>query len=170
MTQSVQSVVHVSALEKELLAVAQNGDSAALGRLYDAYAPQLLGFILRLARDQQKAEEILQSTFLEVFGRIRNYDPSGEKLFPWMLKIAREQAQHAVNVENNEVNTEIHNESDLVDCISVEPAAHSTLIDLIYVQGRSFAQISQELGVSVQTLKTRIRSELKQYRQGPPHA
>jgi DNA-directed RNA polymerase specialized sigma24 family protein len=163
-------VVQEQALEKEVQAVAQNGDSEALGRIYDAYAPLLLGFIRRLVRNKEKAEEILQATFLEAFGRIRNYDPSSEKLFPWMLKIARTQATNAVNVENNAVSPEIHTGADLVNCTSVESADHSTLIDLLYVQGHSFAQISQELGVSMDVLKKKIRTELKQYRQGPPHA
>jgi RNA polymerase sigma-70 factor (ECF subfamily) len=165
-----KSVVEVNALERELLAIAKSGDSAALGRLYDAYAPRLLGFILRMTGNQQKAEEILQSTFLEVFGRIRNYDPSSEKLFPWMLKIARAQAQQAIQVENNTANAEIRKDANLVNGSDVEAAAHSTLMDLLYVQGRTFAQISQELGLSVEALKTKIRTELKQYRQGPPHA
>ena len=76
------------------------GSIEVFGKLYDKYAPSLLGFIASMVSNNQIAEETLQHCFVEIWQRLKYYNASGEQLFVWMFKIARRSAI-AVSEKNN---------------------------------------------------------------------
>jgi RNA polymerase sigma-70 factor (ECF subfamily) len=65
------------------------GDSAALEKLYDQYAPTVLGVVLRIVADRAVAEEIVQETFWRVWDKASNFDARRGKFSTWMFSIAR---------------------------------------------------------------------------------
>ena len=65
-----------------------NGDDAAFAELYDAIAPRLLRFLLRVTRDLPTAEDLMQRTFLQMH-RARGTFISGAAVMPWALMIAK---------------------------------------------------------------------------------
>ena len=42
------------------------GDEAALSIIYDRYSAMLFGMLMRILRDKQAAEEVLQDVFLQI--------------------------------------------------------------------------------------------------------
>ena len=57
--------------------MASTGDTAALGDLYQRYAPAIHDFLLRTTRDPALAEDLTQMTFLKAFEkRAALRDPS----------------------------------------------------------------------------------------------
>ncbi len=175
------TVKEIQAPDAEKLLIEQigQGSKQAFSWLYDTYAPALLGIISRMVNDKQKAEQILQATFLKITDILTKYNPAGERLFTRMLKIARGLAVTPGPVSENKAIPEIQQTKHLVSeatdghyslekqqkSVSFpEPNQQSKALDLVYFKGDSYAAIAQELGISMAELKLKIRKELKQKR------
>jgi len=78
--------------EKELIGVLEKRDSLSVCALYDSYALTLFKIICCHIRDRQRAEEILESTLLEILSNIQSYHKQDERLLVWMAGIARTRA------------------------------------------------------------------------------
>jgi len=61
-------------------------------RLYEEYAPTVLGFLRDALGDRGTAEDVHQQVFLEVWQRAPAYDPERAGLFTWIMTIARSRA------------------------------------------------------------------------------
>lgn len=70
------------------------GDTAALGRVFDQLAPELLALALHLTRDRDAAEDALQETFLAAVDAARKFD-RGRALEPWLVGILVNRARKA---------------------------------------------------------------------------
>ena len=66
----------------------QAGDAAAFEQLYGALAPLLRRYLIALARDAQRADDLLQDTFLQLHRSRRTYNPS-RPVRPWAFAVAR---------------------------------------------------------------------------------
>lgn len=79
------------------------GDSRALGRVFDATAPELSRFALHLVRDPIEADDVVQATYLTAIERADRWDAS-RPLVPWLLGIlanhAREQRRARQRAED----------------------------------------------------------------------
>ena len=71
-------------------------DERALGELYDALAPWVLGLAHRILREEGEAEEVLGDVFSQVWHRIGQHDAARGPLVPWVLSIARTRALDAL--------------------------------------------------------------------------
>ena len=81
--------------EDELFAKFQRTrDPAALGRVYDLVARELLHVALHLTGRPAEAEDALQATFLAAIERAERYDPA-RPLRPWLLGILANQVRLA---------------------------------------------------------------------------
>lgn len=75
-------------LEKLLSGVAE-GDEAAFAELYQATASKLLGVAIRILRNRELAEEVLQEAFFKVWERAGDYNPGIASPITWMATIVR---------------------------------------------------------------------------------
>lgn len=75
-------------LADEAMARYADGDAAAFARVYDELAPRLRGFLRRRCADAERAEDVLQSTFLAMH-RARGRFVPGAPVLPWCFAIAR---------------------------------------------------------------------------------
>jgi RNA polymerase sigma-70 factor, ECF subfamily len=66
----------------------QAGDADAFEQLYGALAPPLRRYLIALARDAQRADDLLQDTFLQLHRSRRTYNPS-RPVRPWAFAVAR---------------------------------------------------------------------------------
>jgi len=71
----------------ELIEAHLNGDQTAFGRLDRMYRGRLLNFISRMVRDRDRAEELVQETFLRVHRHGERYDRT-RKFSTWIYTIA----------------------------------------------------------------------------------
>jgi len=63
------------------------GDEAAFGEVYDALAPRLYAYLLRLSRSEARAEDLLQQTMLKIHVARGSFIP-GAAVAPWAYAIA----------------------------------------------------------------------------------
>lgn len=65
---------------------------AALERVYDEYAPTVLGYLVNVIGDRGVAEDVHQQVFLEVWQRAPGYEPERASVLTWIMTIARSRA------------------------------------------------------------------------------
>lgn len=81
--------------DEELLASIRRGDREAFGTLLRRYEGELYGYLRRYLGNSDLAEDVFQNTFLQVFLKIKQYEP-GRPARPWLYTIATHQAIDAL--------------------------------------------------------------------------
>jgi RNA polymerase sigma-70 factor (ECF subfamily) len=149
-----------------------DGDAAAFDALYRQTAPRLLGYLLRLTRSRERAEDLLQVTFSKVH-RARSSYLQGAPILPWMLAIARRSfyderrraKSRPEDLTHDGTTPEPRREEsglplDVVDALERAlndlPEAYREAIQLTKVTGLSIAQAAGVLGASETAVKLRI--------------
>lgn len=87
-TEPPSGLVDASRLdEAEIIAQAQQGDSAAFEWLFRQHSPKVYRLCLRMLKDKVEAEDLTQEAFLRVFRNIASF--RGESAFStWLHRIA----------------------------------------------------------------------------------
>src|SRR5580693_1816552 len=67
-------------------------DRAAFAALYDRTAPQLFGIAMRILRQREEAEDVLQETFVAVWDRAASFDPERGSVMTWLVTVLRHRA------------------------------------------------------------------------------
>jgi DNA-directed RNA polymerase specialized sigma24 family protein len=143
----------------------KQGDNQALERVYDKYAPVVMGLISRIIPVESSAEEILQATFLHTWHQIDSFAASGSSLFTWLMNIARKLAIDKVRsglVQNPPQHNLVYlyattNDTEL---INPEPV-QNTIFDMVYYKGESYLKTAEALGMPVEEIKKHIRLAIK---------
>ena len=166
------------------------GDAIAFERLVRKYQKQVHTLAWRKIGDFHIAEDITQETFLQVYQKLETLeDPTR---FPrWLYVIAdrlciawlRRNQRHTEPLEDtdiSEVETEAYSRyvatehaktfaearRDLVEELLAKlKEGNRTVITLHYLEGMTYAEMSDFLGVSKNTIKSRLRRARQQLRQ-----
>ena len=75
-------------IELRLVARLKAGDPAAFEAIYEAYRPRLFGFLVRLSRRRDVAEDLLEETWLRLVTRSATLTDDA-RLGPWLFTVAR---------------------------------------------------------------------------------
>jgi RNA polymerase sigma-70 factor, ECF subfamily len=67
-------------------------DRAAFERVYHATCAHLLGVALRILNNRERAEEVLQEAFVNVWHGARGYNPSVATPMTWLINVVRNKA------------------------------------------------------------------------------
>lgn len=168
--------------EHILFEAVKRGDQEAFAQLYDRYSAALFGIILKVVKDQARAEEVLQDSFVKIWKSIHSYDPSKGRPFTWMLNIARNSAIDVVRTAEYRMSATVQGIDSHVyrtgnddtrkglDHIGVDrvlqalPTEHREMIDMAYYQGWTQQEIAERTGLPLGTVKSRTRAALLQLR------
>jgi RNA polymerase sigma-70 factor (ECF subfamily) len=74
--------------ELDLVGRLRTGDTAAFDAAYDAYRPRVFGFLLRLARRPDVAEDLLEEVWLRLVTHADRLAPD-TRLAAWLFTVAR---------------------------------------------------------------------------------
>jgi len=72
--------------ESRLVEEARRGNKQAFGELVMRYERRLIRVILQFVKNQEQAEDLAQETFLKVYERLDQFDPS-RRFGPWLFRI-----------------------------------------------------------------------------------
>jgi len=179
----VDDIAGLSALEdldKNIVAMFQNGDKASYLKLYNKYAPAVLGILTRCLGDKNLAEECTQDTFCKIWHERLQYDPEKERLFTWMLKVAKSSNLYGTLMADRKVDDEIREEFDLIYATDIKSYLQQKVLEegsnfevnvnvtiskairLIYFESYTFAATADELGISVDALRAEMVKTIKQ--------
>src|SRR5258708_1898946 len=73
--------------DNPLILASREGDHDAFRRLYERYAPAVLGFLAHRLGDHALAEDALQETFVKAFRALDAFDTK-RRFGPWLSTIA----------------------------------------------------------------------------------
>lgn len=167
-------------MDKRMVVLFREGDQEDYRKLYRKYAPAVLGVLTRSLGNQQLAEECVNIAFRRIWQQRLSYDPGKERLFTWMLKIARASTTAIPVYQKPGIEDEIREEIDLVyatdirDFMQSRRSVHGDgfidgqaeiirrAIHLIYFESYSFAGAAKELGISIDTLRGEMIKSIKQ--------
>ncbi|WP_051189352.1 RNA polymerase sigma factor [Daejeonella oryzae] len=162
----------------DLIILFQNGSKTAFVKLYDTYAPSLLGAISRIINDKHEAETILQKSFGTVWQNRKQYNPEKERIFTWLVKIARLTCSK-LKVEGKSKCNEIKESINLVYACNVKEylfekqrregrgftsgieKKYAEALDLIYFKDFTFADAAAHLNIPVSILRSDLVSAIK---------
>lgn len=173
--------------DKELLYGLVNGDIDAFDVIVNRYKNRLMNFVYRFVKDYDVAEDIVQETFLRVYRKRRDYKAIAN-FSTWIFTIAGNLAKSelrrrkrwrflSLDAGNDDEKTfelpdrgmqpdratavRLLDESVQTSIESLQLKYREALI-LRDIQGMSYKQISQIIGVPVGTVKSRVnRARLK---------
>lgn len=169
--------------EQLLVAVAQ-GQSAALGELYDRYAERLMPIALGILRNRRDAEDLVHDVFLEAWRKASSFDARRGTVRGWLSLRIRSRAidrlralslkrSHAQGIRADaEAEGRLSDEAATdADCAFARAALQALsvpqreVIELGYFQGLSCSEIASRCGIPLGTVKSRLGGALNKLRQ-----
>ena len=169
--------------EQELTAIqAAQVDARAFTPLYTEYHATIFRFIHRRTRDRELSADLAQQTFLKALLALPKYQPRGLPFRAWLYRIAlnelrmywRKKKETVIDLnwtEVRELRTEVgvvEEDEDLqrlARSLSRLPAEKARVIELRYVDGLSFLELGQVLGIAEDAAKMRVHRVLATLRQ-----
>ena len=169
--------------DKILVAQLKKGNEKAFKKLYNKYSDGIYGFSLKLLKSADFAEEVVQDVFLKVWNTRENLNID-LNFKSFVYTIAKNLSLNILNKAANDLN--LRNQ-----LLRIKPVANTStkdhLLDKEYElvkrnaianlsqgrrkiflmsreQGLSYEEIANELGISVNTVKTQMKASLKSLR------
>ena len=170
--------------DRELIAQAQQGDQAAFRRLVERHQRRAFAIALGLVRDENDARELVQDAFLRVYKGLASFQ-GGSSFFTWLYRIVTNLAidlmrkpgrRDAELVDGQAVDEDadfplvaridgadpldVVRRREIADRIQTAldalPPYHRGVILMREVEGMSYEEMAQAMGVSKGTIMSRL--------------
>ena len=149
--------------EELLVAGCKKNESWARKKLYELYAPAMLGLCVRYTNDYDKAKDVLHEGFIRIFTKVNTYSGEGS-LNGWMRRVfittaleflRSEKSWQYIDIVDQETTIEGFENSaveklsaeDVLKCISELPKGCQLVFNLFAVEGYSHAEIARMLNI-----------------------
>ena len=163
-----------------LLARCALGERAAMDALYDATSAKLFGICLRVLGDRPAAEDVLQEVYVKVWHASDRYAVNGLSPITWLATITRNAAIDRLRARQRRRETGVRAMPERADrgptpeqsaiaaseagrivaCMDELEDARRSAVKGAYLDGRSYADLSEEAGVPLNTMRTWLRRSL----------
>jgi RNA polymerase sigma-70 factor (ECF subfamily) len=161
-----------------LLEATSRGNHAAFRSLYEATAPKLLGVVLRIIRNRQVAEEVLQETFVKIWQNAERFSPEVGLPMAWLSAIARNRAIDRIRAEKIE-QSRAPDDDRILERLAAPAASDPTMretlrtcldrldeearncVVLAYCSGLSREELAERFRRPVGTIKTVLHRSIK---------
>jgi RNA polymerase sigma-70 factor (ECF subfamily) len=167
---------------ENLLSAVAGGDEAAFAELYQATSSKLLGVALRILRNREVSEEVLQEAFFKVWERAGDYNPAIAAPVTWMAAIVRNRAldevrRRVVRPTGDESELEYLESGDehpiaaleraedverLLSCLEGLEPEKKEMVRLAYLDGMSREALAKRFDRPEGTIKTWLHRSLAQ--------
>lgn len=180
-----QSPKSLSASKRDaawLKVISEDRDAKALSALFDIYTPKLKGWLMARGAGDATAEDVVQDVMLKVWTGAHMFDPAKASFATWVYRMTRNrwidhQRKHGrVDVRDPELMKTIADDevpsaetgymeqqetSWLQEEIARLTPSQQTAIRMAYMEFKTHKEISEETGLPLGTVKTRIRSAMQ---------
>ena len=170
----------------QVVTALQQGETKALGIVYDRYGTPVYRLALRMLVNPAEAEDLTQEVFIAFWRGVAKYDPDRGTLLVFLLTITRSRALNRLQQQTSQQNLrqkfgahlpKVHRNPGMESVTLNElgermgaaleqlPTAQKQVLEMGYYQGKSQSEIAQELVIPLGTVKTRSRQGLLKLRQ-----
>jgi RNA polymerase sigma-70 factor (ECF subfamily) len=171
---------------QQLLTRVALGERAAFRRLYDMTAPSLFGVALRIVRRRDRAEEVVQDAFVNVWNRAGGYQAAMSAPMTWLSAIVRNRALDEVRSEARHRTQPIEDDERdragetadeqpsplamleqaadqlaIRDCLAEIEGVQRQCLALAYYHGLSHAEVAAKIGSPIGSVKVWLRRGLQ---------
>ena len=148
-------------------------DARAFDDVYRTYSAGLQGFLKQLLGNRQAAEDVTQETFASIWQHPNGFDPERGTLRSYVFGAGRKQAAEwwrkqrpqshsgAEPIEASKAETQ----SLIGSAFDKLPLEQRTLLWLREVEGQSYAELAQVLGIPEGTVRSRLFAARRALRQ-----
>ena len=158
--------------EQLLVAGCKKNESWAKKKLYELYAPAMLGVCVRYTNDYEKAKDILHEGFIKIFTKVNMYSEKGSfsgwvrRIFvttaleflksdkSWRFVDIVEQEEKIESFDNPAV--EKLSAEDILKCISELPKGCQLVFNLFAIEGYTHAEIAGMLNVKEASSRSQL--------------
>ncbi|HUF66587.1 MAG TPA: sigma-70 family RNA polymerase sigma factor [Gemmatimonadaceae bacterium] len=153
------------------------GDETALAALYDRWSERLYSIALQLVKQPDRAEDVLEETFWQVWRGAGAYSPARKSVSTWLLTIVRRRSLERLRARPRPKDTPLESEysapddvpqagprapagqhAQLLETTILElPDAQRVAFELAWFHGLGQAEISDRLGEPLGAVRTRLR-------------
>jgi RNA polymerase sigma factor (sigma-70 family) len=172
MNPMARDLVHLS--DEALVALVARGEEDALAALYDRFGRTAYGLALRVVRDAELAEDVVQEAFLSLWRTAGRFVPERARAGTWLLTLVHRRAVDLVRREERRRADPIESAPDAADAAAEEapwlrlerervraalaslPDAQREAIELAYYGGFTQAELADRLGQPLGTIKSRM--------------
>jgi RNA polymerase sigma-70 factor, ECF subfamily len=160
--------------DEALIGRIASGDRLAMQVLFARHHVRVYRFVLRLVRDDWKAEDLISEVFLDVWRQADRFE-GRSTVSTWLLAIARFKALSALRRKpdeelDDESAAAIEDDADdpevalakkdrsavIRKCLTGLSAEHREIIDLVYYHEKSVEEVAEIVGIPENTVKTRM--------------
>lgn len=167
--------------DESLVKKARKGNADALDKLIRRYETRIFNFGLRMTGNREDAHDLMQEVFLSMYRTLASY--RGESLFSsWLFAIATfrttdffrrrrpteelteaDQLAERMPAEGSPMGAILKKQRNrlLMQALAQLPQEQRLVVELKFFQEQTFEEISQQLDVSINTLKSRLYGALK---------
>jgi RNA polymerase sigma-70 factor, ECF subfamily len=170
--------------DEDLVGIFIDGDERAFSELMKRYNRRMVNYIFRIIGDRDRAEDLLQDTFIRVYRNINRFDRN-RKFSTWLYTIATNLAKNELRnagrspllyfqnfffrkdepqmfdaadksgrPDDNLYNKQL---SDIIkSSIEKMPQRHRVVFTLRETEGKSYEEIAEILGCNIGTVKSRL--------------
>ena len=161
------------------------GEQRAFGILVDRYDNRLVNFVYRTIGDRERAQDLVQETFIRVYRHLHRFDPT-KKFSTWIYTIASNLAKNELrnrsrnplvffqtikknweadhrplewedhSYKPDDLYRKRHLREVVEKAISELPEHHRVVFVLRELQGKTYEEISEITAVNLGTVKSRL--------------
>ncbi len=164
--------------DEQLVKSAQNGDREAFITLYNRYLRRVYNRVKSRVPSERDAEDVTQEVFIAVVRSLDRFEQRS-RFSTWLYTIVNRQIadfyrrmyrgddQHALSLDMNEQYDLAAEDDDLEDMLVVQqalnqlPENYQEVVLMRFADGLSFAEIADELGKSVEAVKSLYRRAIQ---------
>jgi RNA polymerase sigma-70 factor (ECF subfamily) len=164
-------------IDQDLIEQVKKGDKTAFKEIYSRFSQVTYNLALRILKDKEDAEEVVQEIFLQIWNKAYSYDPDRGAVSIWVVNIARSRSidklrtvgyrNKNVEIDEEKVNSNVDLSRTIEDrdeskqvikkALDSLPDKQRIAIELVYFGGLTHIEAAEELEEPVGTIKTRIR-------------
>ena len=157
--------------EKRLVEQVAAGDSAAFRQLYDLSYGKVCRYVQKVVRDGSLADDILAQTYTVAWQKSAAFKGNG-RITTWLIGIARNimfrefrkvkkyvpfEEEYSAAETQSQFKVEVEStNAALKAALQTLKVNHREILELVFYQEFSYAEVAELIGIPVNTVKTRV--------------
>ena len=158
--------------DEEIVENVRSNDQELYAVIIERYQSKLLRYAMSLIRDEHKAVDVVQESFIKAFVNLRSFD-TRMKFSSWIYRIVHNEAMNSIVKHKHELpmpeDMDFDSGEDIVDdlskeetrervgiCLARMPNLYSEPLALFFLEEKLYEEISDILRIPIGTVGTRI--------------
>lgn len=161
-----------------LLEAVASGDRKAFRILYDKSSPLLFGICMRLIRDRDMAQDVLQEAMVRIWSKAHLFDASKGNALAWMAVVTRNCALSrlaaaplpsfslddpgALSAAEETLSGDPSTAIDVRRCLEALNEKFRKCVTLIYLYGLSYEELAVHIGSPLGSVKSWVHRAMRE--------